>query len=152
MLARLLHHSRDCGSITSALERRIQQLEAEIASLREPSRTVLSRIEEAVRIAHARSTRTVEEFGHAAESALAVGAALEAFARAMRARLPRGRAGGLARARSAWRYTDGTFMPEGERQTLTEQIEFENYERHAAGGRERAARAKRATDGTFIRE
>jgi hypothetical protein len=44
--------------------------------------------------------------------------------------LPRGRAGGLARARNAWRYLDGTYMPESEKFVAYR----EDYERHAAGG------------------
>ena len=80
------------------------------------------------------STRTVEEVSHAAESALAVGTALEAFARAMRARPMRGRAGGLARARSAWRYADGAFAANSERDEAIEEFECAEYERCAAGG------------------
>jgi hypothetical protein len=61
----------------------------------------------------------------------------------------RGRAGGLARARDAWRYSDGTFMPDREKETAIEEYEIEAYERYAAGGRARAARALRRRDGTF---
>ena len=39
-------------------------------------------------------------------------ASIENGCRAMVAPLPRGKAGGLARANTAWRYLDGTFMPE----------------------------------------
>ena len=74
---------------------------------------------------------------------------MERFAEAMRAPLPvppRGRAGGLARAKTAWRYFDGTFMPESE----TEAAYLEEYERYAKGGRARSATALRASDGTFL--
>jgi uncharacterized protein YpuA (DUF1002 family) len=60
----------------------------------------------------------------------------------MRAPLPRGRAGGLAGAKTAWRYSDGTFMPEAERTMAIEEFELAEYERYAAGGRARAASAK----------
>lgn len=62
----------------------------------------------------------------------------------------RGRAGGLARARQAWRYSDGTFMSDSEKEAVIEESELDEYERFAAGGRARAARAKRASDGTFL--
>lgn len=74
-----------------------------------------------------------------------IGDAVEKFAQAMRAPVPRGRAGGLARARSAWRYFDGTFVPESEK---LEAYRLE-YERYASGGRARAASAYRLADGTF---
>jgi hypothetical protein len=62
---------------------------------------------------------------------------------ALRAR--RGRAGGLARARTAWRHPDGTFMPKSEKWEAYR----DDYERQAAGGRARAAGAERYRDGTF---
>jgi hypothetical protein len=52
--------------------------------------------------------------GAAAQAALAVGAAIERFAQAMRAPLPplpRGRAGGLVRARSPWRSSTALSCP-----------------------------------------
>jgi hypothetical protein len=42
-------------------------------------------------------------------------------------RLPRGKAGGLARVRTAWRYGEGTFMPESGKFEAYRQ----EYERHA---------------------
>jgi hypothetical protein len=63
----------------------------------------------------------------------------------MRAPAPRGRAGDLVRAQTAWRNIDGTFMPEWEKWDAYR----EEYERYAAGGRARALSAKRSTDGTF---
>ncbi len=85
----------------------------------------------------------------AAHTALAIGAAVENFAQSMRAPLPpvpRGRAGGLARASSAWRFLDGTFMSESEIEELLRQ----EHERSAAGGRARAATARREPDGRFL--
>jgi len=95
--------------------------------------------------------RMASEISDAAEAA--IGQAIENFARALR-RSPvaptRGRAGGLARAREAWRYSDGTFMPNTERKAAIEECELEEYERYAPGGRARAARAKRGADGAFL--
>ena len=53
---------------------------------------------------------------------------------------------GLARASHAWRYLDGTFMPESEKYEARRQ----EYERYAAGGRARAASVLRAKDGAFL--
>jgi hypothetical protein len=82
----------------------------------------------------------------AAHVAPIIGDAIEKFAQAMRAPLPRGPAGGLARARNAWRYFDGTFMPESEKLEACR----EEYQPYAAGGRARAVTAERACDGTFL--
>ena len=60
--------------------------------------------------------------------------------------LPPGVAGGIARARHAWRYDDGTFMSYKDE----ERIHIEQRERMARGGRARAKHAKRKTDGTFL--
>jgi hypothetical protein len=49
----------------------------------------------------------------------------------------RGRAGGLARARQAWRSLDETFMPESAKQ----EAYVREYERYAASGRARASTA-----------
>jgi hypothetical protein len=75
--------------------------------------------------------------------------AVEKGLRGIAAPLPRGKAGGIARARNAWRYLDGTFMPESEREAALEESELAEYERYAKGGRRRAATALRAADGTF---
>src|SRR5215469_11442692 len=48
----------------------------------------------------------------AAQAIQAIGLSINRFGAAMRRPIPRGRVGGLARARTAWRYSDGTFMPE----------------------------------------
>jgi hypothetical protein len=117
----------------SDLLERIQRIEAEQAALR-------------AEIEGDRQLRflTAEIVG-AAQGAPVIGSAIEQFAEAMRAPLARGRAGGLARARKAWRYFDGTFMPE----SAKFEAYREEYERYAAGGRVRAANARRAADGTF---
>jgi len=119
--------------LASELLERIQRVEADQAALR-------------ARIEGERQLRflTAEMVG-AALAAPIVGSALEKFAEAMRMPTPRGRAGGLARARSAWRYFDGTFMPESEK-LKADRLE---YERYARGGRARATRAVRNSDGTF---
>ena len=82
----------------------------------------------------------------AAQLAPVIGDAVEKFAQAMGAQQPRGRADGLARARGAWRYLDGAFMPESEKHEA-HRLE---YERFAAGGRARVANALRNADGTFV--
>jgi hypothetical protein len=64
----------------------------------------------------------------------------------MRAPIQRGRAGGLARAQTAWRYLDGIFMPE----SAKIEAQIAEYDRYAAGGRARAPRAARSSDGTFL--
>jgi hypothetical protein len=65
---------------------------------------------------------------------------------AVTALLPPGVAGGVARARHAWRYDDGTFMSYND----DERIQIEQRERMARGGRARAKHAKRKTDGIFL--
>ena len=134
----LLHRSdrRTSGDATSDLLERIQRLEREQAELR-------SRLE-GERQLRILAAQIVE----AAQVAPIIGDAVEKFAQAMRAPLPRGRAGGLARARNAWRYFVGTFMPESEKS----EAYLADYERYAAGGRARAAAARRAVDGTFLAE
>jgi hypothetical protein len=133
----LLHPSyrRIPGHATSDLLERIQRLEREQRELR-------------ARLEGERQLRilTAQIVG-AAQVAPVIGEAMERFALAMRAPSPRGRAGGLARARSAWRYFDGTFMPESAR---VEAYQLD-YERYARGGRARAAAAVRSPDGTFAR-
>jgi hypothetical protein len=71
------------------------------------------------------------EIVEAAQAAPVIGRAIEHFACAMRAPLPRGCAGGLARASTAWRYLDGRFMPQSEKR----EAYLKEYERFAAGGR-----------------
>ena len=119
---------------TNPLLKRVRRLEEEQAQFR-------SRLE-----GHRQLRIFAAHTAAAAQTATILGQAIEAFAQAMRSPLPRGRAGGLARTRSAWRYFDGTFMPESEKALA----DLEDYERHAAGGRARAAKAQRAVDGTFV--
>jgi hypothetical protein len=121
---------------TSDLTARVQRLETEHDALR-------------ARLEGERQLRvSIAHIATAAQTALVVGAAVERFAEAMRAplpRLPRGRAGGLERAKGAWRYFDGTFMPEAGKR----EFYLQEYERYAAGGRARARTAHRHSDGTF---
>lgn len=81
-----------------------------------------------------------------------VGAAFEGFGQAMRSPLPRRQIsllGGRARAKSAFRGKDGTFLSTAEVDALLDEIAAEEYERHAPGGRARAAGALRGSDGRF---
>jgi hypothetical protein len=130
------HDSEQLVRATSDLAARVQRLENEQAGLR-------------ARLEGERQLRLLTaHITAAAQMAPAIGAAIERFAEALRAPLPtlrRGRAGGLARSKSAWRYIDGTFMPESEK----EAVYTEEYERYAAGGRARAESADRNADGTF---
>jgi hypothetical protein len=126
---------RASGHATSDLFERIQRPEREQASLRAQLDS-----ERQLRILAA-------QIVGAAQIAPVIGDAIEKFAQAMRASLPRGRAGGLARTRGARRYFDGTFMPESAKLEAL----VADYERYAADGRARAAEATRATDGTFMR-
>jgi hypothetical protein len=131
----LLNHSdrRTLDRTTTDLLERIQRLEREQAEL-------------SARLDGERQLRILAaQIVGAAQIAPVIGGAIEKFAQTMRAPLPRGRAGGLARARTAWRYFDGTFMPEWEK---PEAYRLE-HERYARGGRARALRAQRADDGTF---
>jgi hypothetical protein len=132
----------------STLERRIQQLSAELAELRahvprldDPN--LVARLATQVGRAQAKADRALDRFLVAIQSAAETAASL----RIEQDR--RGRAGGLARAKTAWRYLDGTFLSEAERHANIEAFEFEEYERHAAGGRARAASAQRTPDGRF---
>jgi hypothetical protein len=118
---------------TSDLLERIQRLEHEHAELR-------------TRLEGERQLQILAaQIVGAAQTAPIIGSAVEKFAQAMRRRLPRGRAGGLARARAAWRYFDGTFMPESEKS----EAYLADYECYAAGGRARAQSAERGPDGRF---
>ena len=122
---------------TSALLARIQRLEDEHTKIH-------------ARLEGERQLRIyIAQVAAAARVAPLLGVAMERFAQAMRAPLPvvqRGRAGGLARAKTAWRYFDGTFMPESEKAEAYR----EEHERYAAGGRARARCALRNWDGTFL--
>ena len=125
---------RTTDHATSDLLERIQRLEREQAELR-------------ARLEGERQLRILAaQIVGAAQVAPVIGEAVEKFAQAMRAPLPRGRAGGLVRARTAWRCFDGTFMPESEK---FEAYRVE-YERFASGGRARAQSAERGSDGRFL--
>jgi len=121
-------------ALTSDLQERLQRLEEEQAELR-------SQFEGGRQL-----QILAASIASAAEAAPKIGYAFEKFAMAMRTPLPRGRAGGLARASKAWRYIDGTFMPESNK----DEAYRLDYERYAAGGRSRAAFARRGLDGTFL--
>ena len=128
------HDNEQLVRATSDLSARVQRLELEHAALR-------------VRLEGERQLRILTaHIASAAQVAPVIEAAIERFAQAMRAPLPRGRTGGLARARTAWRYFDGTFMPESEKEAAY----AEEYERYAKGGRARAASASRSGLGSFL--
>jgi hypothetical protein len=119
-----------------------------LAELRSTTLPRLQRVE--LVLIHAKLDRFFAELHIAIQlrvrQGLEAAEAVERGFRAMLAPLPRGSAGGLARARTAWRYLDGTFMPESEKEAAY----LEEYERYARGGRARAQNAKRAPDGTFF--
>ncbi len=134
MLLTRRHIQSAIESYTSDISARVQRLESEQAMLR-------------ARVEGERQVRSLAaNVTAAAVVAPAIGAAIERFAEAMRRPSPRGRAGGLARVRTAWRYFDGRFMPESNK---SEAYRME-YERYAAGGRARAACARRSVNGRFI--
>lgn len=133
MLLHRLHTESSSDALTSAIIDRVQRLEREQAELR-------------ARLDGERQLRFLAaQIVGAAQFAPVIGAAVENFAQAMRAPAPRGRAGGLARARGAWRYFDGTFMSESEKLEAYRQ----DYERFAAGGRARARFGGRDSRGRF---
>jgi hypothetical protein len=126
-----------------------QRLAADLAELQSTILPRLQRVE--LDLIHAKLDRFFAELHIAiqlrARQGLEAAEAVERGFRAMLAPLPRGSAGGLARARTAWRYLDGTFMPESEKEAAY----LEEYERYAKGDRARSATAIRASDGTFLR-
>ncbi len=130
------------------LREQVHQLAHELIQLRGEMRVRVQQVEE--ERARIRLQRMLREVNKAVHLAIRLGVpaahAIETALRAAAAPLPCGKAGGLARARWAWRYSDGTFMPESEKIESYRQ----EYERHAAGGRARATRARRASDGTFL--
>jgi hypothetical protein len=119
----------DLSSLRSTLLPRLQRVERELLS------ASLGRLFAELHVAVHLVVRQGLEAGEAMEKSL----------RALTAPLPRGKVGGLARARTAWRYFDGTFMPE----SMKWEAYCEEYERFAKGGRARAASANRLADGTF---
>jgi hypothetical protein len=120
----------DLSELRFAILPRLQQVERELMGAK------LDRFFAELRIAIQLTVRQGFEAAEAVEQGLC----------ALVAPLPRGKAGGLARAKTAWRFFDGTFMPESEKWEAYR----EEYERHAKGGRARAARVHRARNGTFL--
>jgi hypothetical protein len=103
---------------TSDLLERIERIEAAQAALR-------------ARVEGERQLRFLaREIGKAADLAPIIGDAVEKLAQALRSPLPRGRAGGLARARTAWRHFDGTFLLEAAKA----EVYLAERERYAVGG------------------
>jgi len=152
-------NTRALREITSALREQVQRLTTELAELRAQALTrddpdaiaaLAARVDEARLRSQRKLDHLLAGICDAGEAALLLGAALENFAANLRVSGKRGRAGGIARARFAWRYSDGAFMPNEEAERLLEEFELEEYEHHAAGGRARASRARRAADGSFL--
>lgn len=134
MFLRRRHTEPSSDALTSDIMDRIQRLEREQAELR-------------ARLEGERQLRFLAaQIVGAAQVAPVIGAAVEKFAQAMRSPSPRGRAGGLARARGAWRYLDGTFMPESEKYDAYRR----EYERYAAGGQAQARSGARDGLGRFL--
>lgn len=119
----------DLSELRSNVLPRLQRVEHELMS---------ARLGRSLAELHVAIQLTIDQGLEAAE-------AVEHGLRGILAPLPRGSAGGLARARTAWRYLDGTFMPEREKELAY----LQEYERYAKGGRTRAATAERFADGTF---
>ncbi len=134
MLFRRRSDLKKMNARTSEIMERIQRLEAEHFALR-------------AEIGGERHLRflTAQIVGAAADASI-IGSPVQKFAQAMRAPLPRGRAGGMARASSAGRYFDGTFMPPSEKREAYRL----DYERFARGGRVRATLGLRGPDGRFV--
>jgi hypothetical protein len=130
-----------------------QRLAADLSELRSTILPLLQRIERD--LISAKLDRLFGQLHIAIQLTLRQGVeaaeAIEHGLRALLSPLPRGSAGGRARARIAWRYSNGTFMPESERAAAIEEFELSEYERYAAGGRARASCARRKPDGTFCR-
>lgn len=120
----------DFSEMRSTILRRLQRVERELLS---------AKLDRFFAQLHLAIELTIER-------GLEAAASIEKSSHAMVAPFPRGKAGGLARSRDAWRYSDGTFMPESKKWEAYQEI----YERDAAGGRARAAKALRAADGTFL--
>ena len=127
----------------------VQQLRSDLDKLRTSTSAKLQQFEE--EFAATRLKRLLSVMHGVAHLQIAQGVpAARAIAQglqAVMAPLPCGVAGGLARAKYAWRYDDGTFMSYDDE----EQILSERHERMARGGRARAKGAMRASDGTFVR-
>ena len=125
-----------------------QRLAAELLELRTTLLPRLQRVES--ELIFTKLERFFRELHTAIELAARQGidaaGAIEKGLSAIVAPLPHGKAGGLARASTAWRYFDGTFMPASQKAVAYRG----EYERFAAGGRARALGAQRARDGRFL--
>jgi len=124
------------------IQRELSRLEAELGAMR----AELAALKSATASASP-WPRLATEISSAAEAATSQGMVAGELSRPAPVR---GRAGGLARARDAWRCSDGTFMPDYDKEAEIAEHEIEEYERYAAGGRARALRARRRADGTFL--
>jgi hypothetical protein len=111
-------------NITLAIERNTSELFARVQRLENEQAALRARLEVARRLRF-----LVAHIAAAAQVAPAVGAAMEVFAESMRAPVPRGRAGGIARARTAWRYLYGIFMSASKKEAAY----LAEYERYAVG-------------------
>lgn len=131
-------------------EQKVTHIHRAIATLLAEHATLAQRLQQLERESLSRELSVCLRELHAAVEVAAqqgsdAACALETGLRASVAPLPRGKAGGLARARTGWRYGDGTFMSEWKKR----ETYFEEQERHARGGRARVATARRYPDGTF---
>jgi hypothetical protein len=146
----MLFRNRLFASALHQLSATLQQQAERIKQLERQHSELLARVGDG------HVSRFSAEIASAAHTALAVGAALECFAAAMRRPLRRGLAGGSARARQVShlgeRWSDGRFMAHQDWEQIERDISEAEYMRHAAGGFARAANAVRATDGTFLRD
>lgn len=131
LLAQIQQLRSDLNGLRTSTNEKLQQFEEEIAVIR--LKRLLNVIHE---VAHLQIKQGVS-------AAWAIAQGLQAAI----VPLPRGVAGGLARAKCAGRYDDGTWMSYDDE----ERIMREQHERMARGGRARANGAKRAPDGTFVR-
>lgn len=131
MLLRCNHTKPSSDSLTSAIMDRSQHPEHEQAELR-------ARLEDERQLGFLAAQILV-----AVQVAPVIGGTIEEFAYAMRAPLPRGRAGGFARSNCVVLFRC-PFMGE------CEKYNPEEHECCARGGRARAESASRVPDGTFV--
>jgi hypothetical protein len=126
------------------LVRATSELAARVQRLEEGQAELLARLP-----AERQFRMFIAHIDAAARVAPMIGESIERFAQAMHAPRPRGRSGGIARARTAWRDSDGTFVSDSERQAAIEKFGLQEYERYATGGRMRARTARRDEGGRF---
>ena len=127
----------------------VQQLRSELDELRTITSAKLQQLDEELAITRLkRLLSVIHEVAHLQiKQGVPAARAIAQGLQAAMVPLPRGVAGGLARAKYAWRYDDGTWMSYDDEQ----RIMLEQHERMSRGGRARAKGAKRAPDGTFVR-